>query len=82
MRGKQKKLPGKEEKEMEKKTEKKTGKESGGQTFITKHSVFSNVLFWIRHYLKHEPVTIAAMVLTIVMGPVFNMLNLYFPKVT
>lgn len=52
------------------------------QTFITKHSVFSNVVFWIRHYLKYEPVTILAMVFGIVMSPVFNMLNLYFPKVT
>ncbi len=74
MKEKQKKLPDK--------AEKKRGKESGGQTFITKHSVFSNVLFWIRHYLKHEPVTIAAMAFSIAMGPVFNMLGLYFPKVT
>lgn len=60
----------------------KAGKEAAGQTFITKHSVFSNVLFWLRHYLKHEPLVVAAMVFSIIMGPVFNMLNLYFPKVT
>lgn len=52
------------------------------QVFITKHSVFSNVIFWIRHYLKHEPLVVAVMVFSIIMGPVFNMLNLYFPKVT
>ena len=62
--------------------EKQKVKEKGGQTFITKHSVFSNVMFWLRHYMKYEPLTIWTMIFSIVMGPVFNMLNLYFPKVT
>ncbi len=60
----------------------KTAKNTGGQTFITRHSVFSNVMFWIRHFWKYEPVTIWVTVLGIVMAPVFNMLSLYFPKVT
>lgn len=55
---------------------------SDSPTFITRHSVFSNVLFWIRYCLKYEPIVIVALVFVIIMAPVFNMLSLYFPKVT
>lgn len=64
------------------KKQKEAAMQTGEQAFITKHSILSNVIFWVRHYLKHEPVTIVALVFGIIMSPAFNMLNLYFPKVT
>ncbi len=60
----------------------KRKKASGSPTFVTRHPVFSNVLFWVKHYLKYEPIAIVALIFAIIMAPVFNMLSLYFPKVT
>lgn len=56
--------------------------DTGGRVFITRHSVFSNVMFWVRHFWKYEPVTIWTRILGIVMSPLFQMMSLYFPKVT
>lgn len=47
-----------------------------------KHSVGSNLLFWIRYYLKYEPQIFWISLVDILLSPAFQMLALYFPKVT
>ena len=47
-----------------------------------KHSIASNLRFWIRYYLKNEPGIFWISILDILLQPCFFMLALYFPKVT
>lgn len=49
---------------------------------IKKHSLGSDMLFWIRHYLRYEPQIFWISLADILMSPFFQMLALYFPKVT
>lgn len=47
-----------------------------------RHSIVSNLGFWVKHYLKHNPGIFWITVAGILLSPVFQMLALYFPKVT
>lgn len=47
-----------------------------------KHSIASNLRFWVKYYLKNEPRIFWISVLDILLHPCFYMLALYFPKVT
>lgn len=47
-----------------------------------KHSIPSNVSFWVRYYLENEPRIFWIAVTGILLTPLFHMLALYFPKVT
>lgn len=47
-----------------------------------KHSIPSNVRFWVRYYLENEPRIFWIAVTGILLTPLFHMLALYFPKVT
>lgn len=47
-----------------------------------KHSVASNLRFWVKYYLKNEPRIFWISIADILLNPCFQMLALYFPKVT
>lgn len=47
-----------------------------------KHSMASNLWFWVKYYMKHNPSIFWITVAGILLSPVFQMLALYFPKVT
>lgn len=48
----------------------------------TKHSVFSNIRFWTRYYLRYCPQIFWISIADILLSPCFQLLALYFPKVT
>ena len=48
----------------------------------TKHSLSSNLVFWTKYYLRYEPQIFWVSIADILLSPVFQMLALYFPKVT
>ena len=47
-----------------------------------RHSIVSNLGFWVKYYLKYHPSIFWITVACILLDPVFQMLALYFPKVT
>lgn len=47
-----------------------------------KHSLISNLRFWVRYYLKYNRQVIWVSVADIILSPLFQLLALYFPKVT
>lgn len=47
-----------------------------------RRSIASNLGFWVKYYLKHNPGIFWITVAGILLSPVFQMLALYFPKVT
>lgn len=47
-----------------------------------RRSIASNLWFWVKYYLKHNPSIFWITVAGILLSPVFQMLALYFPKVT
>lgn len=48
----------------------------------TKNSLISNFFFWVKYYLKYEPQIFWISLADILLNPVFQILALYFPKVT
>lgn len=60
----------------------KETKHSEAKHSETKHSVISNFFFWVKYYLKQEPQIFWISLADIMLGPAFQMLALYFPKVT
>lgn len=48
----------------------------------TKHSIFSNLRFWSGYFLKYEPRIFWISIIDILLSPFFQILALYFPKVT
>lgn len=52
------------------------------KTVSIRHSVFSNMIYWLKYYCKNAPIVIWSVVLACVLGPLFSALSLYFPKVT
>lgn len=47
-----------------------------------RHSIASNLWFWVKYYLRHNPSIFWISVAGILLSPLFQMLALYFPKVT
>lgn len=47
-----------------------------------RRSIASNLGFWVKYYLKHNPSIFWITVAGILLSPAFQMLALYFPKVT
>ena len=47
-----------------------------------KHFMASNLLFWVKYYLKNEPRIFWISIADILLYPCFQMLALYYPKVT
>lgn len=47
-----------------------------------KHSMASNLLFWVKYFLKTQPCIFWISIVDILLYPCFQMLALYFPKVT
>ena len=47
-----------------------------------RRSIASSLGFWVKYYLKHNPSIFWITVAGILLSPVFQMLALYFPKVT
>lgn len=47
-----------------------------------RHSVISNLWYWVKYYLKNNPGIFWFSIVDILLCPVFQMLGLYFPKVT
>ena len=47
-----------------------------------KHSIASNLWFWVKYYMKAEPGIFWISIADILLYPCFQMLALYFPKVT